>query len=120
MIFTSKYRKLSMVLKPARYVVDNTGQRSYVAGIRADFFDGRFATQDQEVIEMMMNHPRLGIDYHAETKPVDKAVVEAEKQKEAELAAQTSAEKTNKKPQSKASTPASDKEVNDIVKSKKK
>lgn len=115
MIFTSPYRKLSVVLRPARYVFDQEGQRRFKAGIRAEFMDGGFRTDDQETIDLMMAHPRLGIDFHAQNKPVpkevEKKVKEAEKKKEDELAELTHADRTNKKPNSKASIEASSEDV---------
>lgn len=106
MIFTSKYRKLSIVLRPARYVFDQEGQRRFKAGIRAEFMDGAFRTNDQETIDLMMAHPGLGTEFHAQNVPVPKEIekkLEKEKhQKEDELAELTHANRTNKKPNSKA------------------
>jgi hypothetical protein len=115
MIFTSPYRKLSVVLRPARYVFDQEGQRRFKAGIRAEFMDGAFRTDDEETIELMMAHPGLGSEFHAQNKPVPKEVekknIEEKKKKEDELAELTHADKTNKKPNSKASSESTSEEI---------
>lgn len=120
MIFTSPYRKLSVVLRPARYVFDQEGQRRYKAGIRAEFMDGAFRTDDEETIELMMAHPRLGIDFHSQNVPVpkevEKKVKEEEKRKEDELAELTHADKTNKRPNTKEGVEVDSKEVDKIKK----
>ncbi len=115
MIFTSPYRKLSVVLRPARYVFDQEGQRRYKSGIRAEFMDGAFRTDDEETIKLLMDHPGLGIEFNAQNVPVprevEKKMKQEKKKKEDELAELTHADRTNKKPNSKASEESSSDDI---------
>jgi len=93
MIFMSKYLGLKMVIVPARYLHDASGQRRYQAGKTASFSEGRFETEDQEVIDAIKADKRYGIDFWAID--TDGSVVKADQQKlEAEQRAETEALET--------------------------
>lgn len=97
MIFTSPHAKLSIVITPARHTFDSVGGRMFVAGKKVKFADGRFRTEDKEVIEFLLNHKDLGIRFHAEGVKTEKSKVIEAKKKEEALAEETKAEKTDKK-----------------------
>ena len=97
MIFTSPYSKLAIVVKPSMHSHDASGKRFFQAGKKAQFVDGRFRTEDKEIIEHLLAHKDLGVMFHAESVKADKQKVESAKKKDESLAKATKAESTNKK-----------------------
>lgn len=94
MIFTSKYGGLEIVVVASRYIHDNMGQKRYVNGKRATFVDGIFETNDQEIIDFLLNSPRKGIDFMVfKGNEVDSTVSEAGKE---ELAKEEAAVQTTR------------------------
>lgn len=65
MQFISKFKKYKIWLKPSRYVTDGLGQRNFVAGIKCQFSDGRYETNDKEEITLLKANPRYGLDFHS-------------------------------------------------------
>ena len=78
-----------MVIRPARNLYDQFGQRTYHEGLHAKFNGGLLETEDQEVIDFLMNSPRKGIDYivfnngEADAEVSEEGKKEVEKEKEA-------------------------------------
>lgn len=97
MIFTSPHAKLSIVVTPSRHAFDQSGKRMFLAGKRAKFNDGRFKTEDKEIIEFLLQHQDLGYRFHAENVKHDVSKVEVAKKKEETLSSETKANKTDKK-----------------------
>lgn len=99
--FTSKSSSLSIVVKPGRYAYNPDGSRYFIAGKRADFMQGMFRTDDEEVIEFLKNHRDYGVLFVGEDLAVPRAEmeakVEASRKRERQLAAKTDAKATNKK-----------------------
>lgn len=97
MIFTSPHAKLSIVITPSRHTHDQFGGRVFVAGKKVKFHDGRYKTEDKEIIDFLLKHKDLGYRFHAEGVKTDKSKVVAAKKEEEALAVKTKADKTDKK-----------------------
>lgn len=99
--FTSKSNSLTIVVKPARYGFSPDGSRQYFEGKRAQFMNGVFRTDDQEIIDNLKAHRDYGVLFVSEDKAVTKEESskkeEAKKKQERELAKKTEAKATNKK-----------------------
>jgi len=85
--FISKFKKYRIWLKPARTMHDGFGGRHREDGLCAKFEDGRFSTQDQEMIALLKKAPRYGLDFRSidqekveELSDSAKAIQEADKE----------------------------------------
>lgn len=63
MKFISKYKKLTYWIEPSYYSRDAMGKRAFVAGKFAQFDNGYFSTNDQEIINAMLESPECGRDF---------------------------------------------------------
>ena len=88
MKFISKGKKYKIVLKFSYFkIVD--GMRQLVPGIRVEFRDGLFETEDKEMIKKLKAHPAYGRDFWSEEKvektPVAEQMEKIEKQAKQEI-----------------------------------
>lgn len=63
MQFVSKRKRLRLVLKPTTYVVDAYGQRVPIPGYTVEFVNGRFETDDVNLINTLLKHPLKGSEF---------------------------------------------------------
>lgn len=68
MIFVSKYKKYKIAIKASRFAHDAYGNKIFMPGLEAKFIEGRFETQDKELIDALLASPLIGIDFWAEEK----------------------------------------------------
>lgn len=100
--FTSTSMGLVIVVKPSRYHYASDGQRYFVEGKHARFVNGKFDTDDQEIIDFLMNHRDYGILFNCVNPGVTVDVEEVAEKKqrrhaqERSLARKTEAKATNK------------------------
>jgi hypothetical protein len=63
MKFISKSQGLNVIIKPAFHTFNNFGQKQYVAGKSAHFVQGKFETQDQEIIDGLLKSASYGVEF---------------------------------------------------------
>lgn len=63
MLFVSKRKRFRLVLKPTTHVLDAYGQRVAIPGLTVEFINGRYETEDPEIIKLMLNNPFLNNQY---------------------------------------------------------
>jgi len=64
-VFISKFKKYSIWLKPARTMHDAFGGRHREDGLCAKFEENKFQTDDKEIIELLKQNPRYGLDFRS-------------------------------------------------------
>lgn len=77
MKFISKAHGLNIVIKPAHHIFNNFGQKQYVAGKSAKFVQGKFETQDQEIIDGLMKSASYGVEFVSAEPKVPTVISEA-------------------------------------------
>lgn len=77
MKFISKSQGLNVVIKPAHHIFTNFGQKQYVAGKSAHFVQGKFETQDQELIDGLLKSASYGVEFVSAEPKVPTIVPEA-------------------------------------------
>lgn len=60
--FVSKYANLTRVISPASHVYEGGRQVGFDPGKRAKFVDGKFETDDEEIIEALENTEGVWVD----------------------------------------------------------
>jgi hypothetical protein len=63
MKFQSKFANYKVWVKPSQYQVDPVGNRYFVQGLFAQFENGFFQTEDQELIDGLKKNPFYGVDF---------------------------------------------------------
>lgn len=63
MKFVSKRKRFRLVVKPASHVIDAYGQRVSIPGLTIEFSNGRYETEDPEIISLMLKSPFLGSQF---------------------------------------------------------
>ena len=63
MKFLSKTFGLRVILKPSYYKYYEGGRRERVAGLDAQFNNGVFETENQEIIKLLLKHKDYGIKF---------------------------------------------------------
>lgn len=57
MLFVSRAKNLRVILKPQQRVIDRFGDAIIQRGIVAEFGGGKFMTDDNEMIDLLLHHP---------------------------------------------------------------
>lgn len=111
--FTSPSMSLSIVVTPSRYRYANNGDRYFAEGKHAKFVNGKFDTEDEEIVAFLMKHPDYGVLFNCVNPGVTVSKEEVREKKEAkhdeerELAKKTDAKETNKTKPAVGNSPAS-------------
>lgn len=79
MTFQSKARNYTIVIKPSKYQFDNLGNRVFVQGVKVNFENNLYKTDDPEIIDALKKNAYYGIDFWALDEPVSKPTAEGEK-----------------------------------------
>jgi len=99
--FTSKSLGLNIVVKPSYYSHSQDGRRYFVPGKRAEFVNGLFSTDDQEIIDFLKDHRDYGVLFVSDDQKISQEELKQKednsKKKERTLAKKTTAKSTNKK-----------------------
>lgn len=66
MLFTSKYAKHVIVIKPSHYLFNPSGERQFVSGVKAKFHENKFETNDPEIIAALKAHRMYGVEFVGE------------------------------------------------------
>lgn len=76
MKYTSKYRDPRYIIRPTDRVIDEQRRVHVVPGLKAEFINHLFWTENPELIEALHNHPLRGIEFD-EILEKDEKVIEA-------------------------------------------
>lgn len=63
MDFISKFLKYRIILKPRKTKMNAFGEKYLEEGVNVRFAEGRYSTQDPEIIALLQSNPRFGIDF---------------------------------------------------------
>lgn len=63
MDFISKFLKYRVILKPRKTRMNAFGEKYLEEGVNVRFSEGRYSTEDQEIIALLTSNPRYGIDF---------------------------------------------------------
>lgn len=69
MKFASKYKSYKIWLRPSYYRLSNLGERVFVQGVFAQFENGFFETDDNEVIDLIKKNKMFGVDFWSIDEP---------------------------------------------------
>lgn len=67
--FQSKYPSYRVVVKPSKYLLNAYGDKVFEQGIRVEFINGFFSTDDNEIVEGLKKNQFYGIDFWSVDEP---------------------------------------------------
>ena len=79
MKYVSKKKEQCLVMRPTDRIMDEHRRIQVIPGKRVEFFDGRYETQDPEIIEFLHNHPLRGTKFFEITEKDEQIVAQAKK-----------------------------------------
>lgn len=69
MQFQSKYPSYKVVVKPSRYLISAYGDKMFEQGIRVEFVNGAYSTDDKEIVDALKKNAYYGIDFWSAEEP---------------------------------------------------